>query len=69
MLQVAAVQLESDTITLAQAPQQKVISAYVITPGVDKYCCVQVGPYTDTKSAANTRHDLEANGFKSTVRR
>jgi len=30
---------------------------------------VQLGPYADTQSATNTRHDLEANGFKSIVKR
>src|SRR5258707_1010040 len=30
---------------------------------------VQLGPYADTQSAANARHDLEANGFKSIVKR
>ena len=31
----------------------------------DKYHRVQVGPYTDTQSAINARHDLEAKDFKS----
>jgi hypothetical protein len=26
---------------------------------------VQLGPYADTQSATNARHDFEANGFKS----
>ena len=45
------------------------VSAFVITPGADKYYCVQVGPYADTQSAANARQDLEANGFQSIVKR
>jgi cell division septation protein DedD len=69
MLQVAAVQRESDAMALAQALQQKRFPAFVITPGTDKFYRVQVGPYADTKSAANARHDLEANGFKSIVKR
>jgi cell division septation protein DedD len=69
MLQVAAVQRESDAMALAQALQQKRFPAYVITPSADKYYRVQVGPYADTQSAANARHDLEADGFKSIVKR
>jgi cell division septation protein DedD len=69
MLQVAAVQRESDALALAQALQQKKFPALVITPSADKYFRVQVGPYADTQSAANARHNLEANGFKSIVKR
>jgi cell division septation protein DedD len=69
MLQVAAVQRESDAMALAQALQQKKFPAFVITPSTDKYYRVQVGPYTDTESATNARHDLEAKGFKSIVKR
>jgi hypothetical protein len=29
---------------------------------------VQLGPCAGTQSAANARHDLEANGFKSIVK-
>jgi cell division septation protein DedD len=69
MLQVAAVQREGDAMALAQALQRKKFPAFVITPGTDKYYRVQVGPYADAQSAANARHDLEANGFKSIVKR
>ena len=69
MLQVAAVQRESDALALAQALQQKKFPALVITPNADKYFRVQVGSYADTQSPANARHDLEANGFKSIVKR
>jgi cell division protein FtsN len=30
---------------------------------------MQLGPYADTQAATNARHDLEANGFKSIVKR
>jgi cell division septation protein DedD len=69
MLQVAAVQRESDALALAQALQQKKFPAFVITPGTDKYYRVQVGPYADVQSAAMARHDLEAKGFKSIIKR
>jgi cell division septation protein DedD len=69
MLQVAAVVSQGDALALAQALQQKKFPAFVITPGADKYYRVQVGPYADSKSAANARQDLEAKGFKSIVKR
>jgi cell division septation protein DedD len=69
MLQVAALQHESDALALAQALQQKKFPAFVITPGTDKYYRVQVGPYANAQSAASARHDLEAKGFKSIIKR
>ena len=66
---VAAVRRETDALALAQSLQQKKFPAFVITPSADKYFCVQVGPYPDTQSASNARHDLEVNGFKSIVKR
>ena len=73
MLQVAAVTSEGDALALAQALQQKKFPAFVITPsataGADKFYRVQVGPYSDNKSATNARQDLEAKGFKSIVKR
>jgi DedD protein len=69
MLQVAAVLHQDDALALAQALQQKKFPAFVITPGTDKLYRVQVGPYADNQSAANARQLLEANGFKSIIKR
>jgi cell division septation protein DedD len=69
MLQVAAVQSQSDALALAQVLQQKKFPAFVITPRTDKYYRVQVGPYADGQSAAIARRDLEAIGFKSIIKR
>jgi cell division septation protein DedD len=69
MLQVAAVQRESDALALAQALQQKKFPAFVLTPSVDKYYRIQVGPYADSQSAAIASRELEAKGFKSIVKR
>jgi DedD protein len=69
MLQVAAVLHQDDALALAQALQQKKFPAFVLTPGVDKLYRVQVGPYTDNQSAANARQQLEAQGFKSIIKR
>jgi hypothetical protein len=56
-------------MALAQTLHQKKFPAYVITPGADKLYYVQVGPHADTLSATNARHDLQANGFNSIVKR
>jgi DedD protein len=69
MLQIAAVQTEKDALSLAHALQQKKIPAFVMAPGADKYYRVQLGPYTDAKTAAAARHDLEAKGFKPITKR
>jgi cell division protein FtsN len=69
MLQVAAVLHQDDALALAQALQQKKFPAYVITPGADKLYRVQVGPYPDNQTASNARQELEANGFKSIIKR
>jgi DedD protein len=69
MLQVAAVLHQDDALALAQALQQKKFPAFVLTPGADKLYRVQVGPYSDNQSAANARQQLEAQGFKSIIKR
>jgi DedD protein len=69
MLQVAAVLHQDDALALAQALQQKKFPAYVIPPGADKYYRVQVGPYADNQTASAARQQLEANGFKSIIKR
>jgi cell division septation protein DedD len=69
MLQVAAVLHQDDALALAQALQQKKFPAFVITPSADKYYRVQVGPYPDNQSASSARQELEANGFKSIIKR
>ncbi len=69
MLQVAALQREGDALALAEALQHKKFPAFVILPSVDKFYRVQVGPYPSTKAATAGRHELEANGFKSIIKR
>jgi cell division septation protein DedD len=69
MLQVAAVNSQGDALALAQALQEKKFPAFVIPPNGDKFYRVQVGPYGDGPAATNARHDLEAKGFKSIVKR
>ena len=69
MLQVAAVLRQDDALALAQSLQQKKFPAFVITPTTDKYYRVQVGPYSDNQAATKARTDLEADGFKSIIKR
>jgi len=68
-LQVAAVRHESDALALAQALQIKKFPAFVLTPEGDKLYHVQVGPYADGQTAGTARRELEAQGFKSIIKR
>jgi len=63
----AGAHLQPAKNTVAVVPQN--FPALVITPNADKHFRVQVGPFAGTQSAANARHDLEADGFKSIVKR
>lgn len=69
VLQVAAVLHQDDALALAQALQQKKFPAFVLTPGPDKLYRVQVGPYANNQIAGNARQQLEAQGFKSIIKR
>ena len=69
VLQVAAMARQSDAVALAQALQQKRFPAFVLPPGSDRYYRVQVGPYSDAKSANLARQKLESQGFKAIARR
>jgi cell division septation protein DedD len=69
VLQVAAVEKESDALAMAQALQQRKFPAFVLPAGVDKYYRVQVGPYANPQAAAAGQKQLESQGFKSIVKR
>jgi multidrug efflux pump subunit AcrA (membrane-fusion protein) len=69
VVQVAAVERQSDALALAQVLQLKKFPVFVITPAADKYYRVQIGPYADAESAAIVRHELGAQGFKSFIKR
>lgn len=69
VLQIAAMARQADAVSLAQALQQKRFPAFVLPPGADRYYRVQVGPYTDAKSADLAKHKLESQGFKAIARR
>jgi cell division septation protein DedD len=67
-LQVAAMRRESDAMALASHLQKKKFPAFVTSPQGDKLYHVQVGPYTDQKSAEAARKGLEGAGFKAIVK-
>jgi cell division septation protein DedD len=69
VLQVAALTVEKDALKIAQELQQKNFPAFVLAPGADHYYRVQVGPFTDAKSADKARAALEKEGFKPIVKR
>ena len=69
VLQIAAMSRSSDAVALAQALQLKRFPAFVLPPGSDRYYRVQVGPYSDAKSAKLARQKLESQGFKAIARR
>jgi cell division septation protein DedD len=67
-LQVAALRRESDAMSLASHLQRKKFPAFVMSPQGDKYYRVQVGPYSDQKSADAAKKGLEGAGFKAIVK-
>ena len=69
ILQVAALSREGDALKMADEIQQKRFPAFVASLPSDKLYRVQVGPYTDEKSAENAKHSLEQIGFKSIIKR
>jgi len=69
VLQVAALKHETDALAMADALQQKKFPSFVVTPASDNYYRVQVGPYSDERSAEAARTALEHSGFKAIIRR
>jgi septal ring-binding cell division protein DamX len=68
LLQVAALRVESEAITIANDLRKKKFPAFVQTPQGDKYYRVQVGPYTDQKAMQNAKKGLETAGFKAIIK-
>ncbi|HXZ12577.1 MAG TPA: SPOR domain-containing protein [Candidatus Sulfotelmatobacter sp.] len=69
VVQVAALTRENDALAMADTIQQKKFPAFVVTPAGDNYYRVQVGPYSDEKSADAAKHALEQLGFKPIIKR
>ena len=67
-LQVAALRKEADAHAVAASLLKKKFPAFVVSPTSDKYFHVQVGPYSDSKSAEAAKKGLESAGFKAIVK-
>jgi len=67
-LQVAALRKEADAQAIASSLLRKKFPAFVVSPTSDKYFHVQVGPYSDSKSAEAAKKGLENAGFKAIVK-
>jgi DedD protein len=67
-LQVAALRKEADAHAVATSLLKKKFPAFVVSPTSDKYFHVQVGPYSDSKSAEAAKKGLESAGFKAIVK-
>jgi DedD protein len=67
-LQVAALRKEADAHAVASSLLKKKFPAFVVSPTSDKYFHVQVGPYSDSKSAEAAKKGLENAGFKAIVK-
>ena len=68
VLQVAALRKEADAHAIAASLLKKKFPAFVVSPTSDKYFHVQVGPYSDAKSAEAAKKGLENAGFKAIVK-
>jgi DedD protein len=68
VLQVAALRKEADAQAIAASLLKKKFPAFVVSPTSDKYFHVQVGPYSDAKSAEAAKKGLENAGFKAIVK-
>jgi cell division septation protein DedD len=69
VLQLAALTREGDALALADALQQKKFPSFVVTPAGDAFFRVQVGPYSDVKSAEAAKAALDREGFKAIIKR
>jgi DedD protein len=69
VLQLAALTRESDALVMADALQQKKFPSFVVTPAGDAFFRVQVGPYSDVKSAEAAKAALDREGFKAIIKR
>ena len=68
VLQVAANRSETDALGLAKLLQDKGYPAFVLTPAGDDWYRVQVGPFSDAKSADQAKAGLAKEGFKAIVK-
>jgi cell division septation protein DedD len=69
VLQVAAVTRASDALAMADALQQKKFPSFIVAPATDNFYRVQVGPFTNDRSAEAAKTALDREGFKAIIKR
>lgn len=69
VLQVAAVTRASDALAMADALRQKKFPSFIVNPAADNLYHVQVGPFTNDRSAEAAKTALDREGFKAIIKR
>ena len=69
VLQVAALNHESDALAMADALQQKKFPSFVVAPTTDNFYRVQIGPYASEQAAEAAKGALDRAGFKAIIKR
>lgn len=69
VLQVAAVSRSSDALAMAEALRQKKFPSFIVAPANDNFYRVQVGPFTNDRSAEAAKAALDREGFKAIIKR
>jgi len=68
ILQVGAMNQEANADTLSDELRKKNFSAFVFRRSADRFYRVAVGPYPEKDAAAQTKKDLEQQGYNSILR-
>jgi DedD protein len=69
VLQIAALNHESDALAMADILQRKKFPSFVVAPTSDSFYRVQVGPYPNEHAAESAQSALERDGFKALIKR
>jgi len=69
VLQIAALNHETDALAMADALQQKKFPSFVVAPTADNFYRVQIGPYSNEQAAEAAKSALDRAGFKAIIKR
>ncbi len=69
VLQIAALNHETDALAMADALQQKKFPSFVVAPTTDNFYRVQIGPYSNEQAAEAAKGALDRAGFKAIIKR
>jgi len=69
VLQIAALNHETDALAMADALQQKKFPSFVVAPTTDNFYRVQIGPYSNEQAAEAAKSALDRAGFKAIIKR